>query len=68
MNDRERRLIRDLISEANNALKEQDNDEGTVATFLDGVTVQAVTVLYCAVMLRQGMSEEGGHGTAGRGA
>ena len=50
----ERTLIRALISEANNALMEQDSDEQIVATFLDGVTVQGVTALYREVMRRQG--------------
>ncbi len=58
MNERERRLIRSLISEAKTALMEQDTDEGIVATFLDGVTVQAVTVLYREVLRRQGRREE----------
>ncbi len=54
MNDRERRLIRDLISEANNALMERDDDEQIVAQFLEAVTVQAATVLYREVLRRHG--------------
>ena len=58
MNDRERRLIRDLISEANNALMEGDGDEQIVALFLENVTVQAATVLYREVLRRRGVGEE----------
>ena len=58
MNDRERRLIRDLISEANNALMEGDGDEQVVALFLEAVGVQAATVLYREVLRRQGATEE----------
>ena len=58
MNDRERRLIRDLISEANNALMEGEGDEQIVALFLDAVTVQAATALYREVLRRHGRAGE----------
>ncbi len=48
----ERTLIRGLISDANNALMERDDDEQIVAAFLEGVTVQAVEVLYREVLRR----------------
>ena len=58
MNDRERRLIRGLISEVNNALMEGEGDEQIVAQFLEAVPVQAATVLYREVLRRQGAAEE----------
>ncbi len=48
----ERTLIRGLISDANNALMERDDDEQIVAAFLEGMTVQAVEVLHREVLRR----------------
>ena len=53
----ERTLIRGLISEANNALMERDDDEQIVAQFLEAVTVQAATVLYREVLRRRDAGE-----------
>ena len=58
MNDRERALLRGLISEANNALMEGDDDGAIVAMFLENVTVPAATVLYREVLRRRGSAEE----------